>query len=375
MAQINKTSLTVGQSVTGQDLTVPVFTVTGDLDGPNVYIQANMHGAEIQGNAVIFQLLNQLASLEIRGKITLVPHANPLGGNQKSGEYTMGRFDPLTGENYNRMYYNNMDFIPEFVEQNIDVEDSVVRQRFKAILRQQLAEALDSPFGLKSGQQISYALQQMAVEADYVLDLHTGPNSSHHLYVAEYFLDAAQYFNIPHVLVIPNGFDGALDEACFVPWWTLSDAFAAKGRVFAAHTEAYTVELGSQESISLAQAEQDTQSLLSYLCHKEMFAEAQFTPAKMTRYGCYLKDFKTIYSPHGGLAEYHGVHGEILPAGAPLANLLRMDRYTCDGLGQQNALTTVSLPQAVIPILNCASGSVQQGTELYKVFYNFFELS
>jgi hypothetical protein len=53
-----------------------------------VYIQANMHGAEVQGNAVIFQLLELLKNIELKGSITLVPYANPVGCNHKNGEYT-----------------------------------------------------------------------------------------------------------------------------------------------------------------------------------------------------------------------------------------------------------------------------------------------
>ncbi len=369
MANITQSVIKVGQNVGGQDLTVPVFTVTGELDGPKVYIQANMHGAEIQGNAVIYQLLNRLKTLEIRGQITIVPQANPLGGNQKSGEYTMGRFDPLTGENWNRQYYCNLDFLPEFVAANIAVDDDMVRQRFREKLQQQLAEAVANPLGVKSGQHICYALQQLATEADYVLDLHTGPESSQHLYVAEYSLDQAQYFNIPHVLIIPNGFDGALDEACFVPWWSLNEAFAEQGRDFSVGTEAYTVELGSQESINLAQASQDADSIFSYLCHKELFIQAHFAPAEMTRYGCQLADYKTVYSPRGGLVEYSADNGEVLPAGEPLAQLLQVARF-----GEEDALTSITLPDSVLPILHCASGSVQQGTELYKVFYRYVEL-
>lgn len=377
MTQITKTLLNVGESVNGQILTVPVFTLTGEMPGPTVYIQANMHGAEIQGNAVIYQLLKRLSSLDIRGQITLVPQANPLGGNHKSGEYTLGRFDPLTGENWNRLYHCDVDFIAAFVAANINADEQTIRRRFKQQLQQQLEAAQASPLGLKSGQHICYALQKMAQQADYVLDLHTGPHSSQHLYAAEYCLEAARYFNIPHVLVIPNGFDGAMDEACFVPWWTLSEAFAAAGRAFAVQTEAWTVELGSQESIDLAQAQLDADGILSYLCHKEMFTRGHFSPAQMTRYGCYLQDYKTIYSPKGALAEYLAVHGEILPAGEPLVRLLQIEKYNeChQDEGEDDALSTVSLADAVIPILHCASGSVQQGTELYKVFYRFFELS
>ncbi|NQZ12944.1 MAG: succinylglutamate desuccinylase/aspartoacylase family protein [Algicola sp.] len=369
MAEISRTNLKVGENVSGQAQTIAVFTVKGSEPGPNVYIQANLHGAEIQGNAVIFELLNRLSELDIRGQITLVPQANPLGLNQKSGEYTLGRFDPVTGANWNRMYYHDLDFLPEFVEQHINADDATVRLHFAAKLSQRMSDAFHSPMGLKTGQNICYTLQQMAVEADYVLDLHTGPNSSKHLYVPEYARASAHYFNIPHVLFIPNEFDGALDEATFVPWWTLSQAFADKGRVLSIEREAFTLELGSQEAISFDEAKLDADSIMSYLSHKEVFANNPYQPKQMTRYGCMLEDYKTVYSPRGGLVEYKASHSEVIEAGQPLARILNIQRY-----GFDDVLTTISLPETVLPILHYSSGSVLQGAELYKVFYKYFEL-
>ena len=82
----------VGEMASGAALTVPVYRLKGDSNAPSVYIQANMHGAEVQGNAVIYQLLELLRSNElmtdIKGDITLVPYANPVGCNHKNGEYT-----------------------------------------------------------------------------------------------------------------------------------------------------------------------------------------------------------------------------------------------------------------------------------------------
>jgi hypothetical protein len=51
-----------------------------------------MHGAEVQGNAVIFQLLELLKYCDIQANITLVPYANPIGCNHKNGEYTTLEF-------------------------------------------------------------------------------------------------------------------------------------------------------------------------------------------------------------------------------------------------------------------------------------------
>ena len=38
------------------------------------------------------------------GNVTIVPIANPYGLNCKLGEYTLGRFDPVTGDNWNSNY-------------------------------------------------------------------------------------------------------------------------------------------------------------------------------------------------------------------------------------------------------------------------------
>ena len=68
---ISQENIVVGEVANGLPLTIPVYRLKGDGTGPSVYIQANMHGAEVQGNAVIFQLLEQLKHLNLNGDITL----------------------------------------------------------------------------------------------------------------------------------------------------------------------------------------------------------------------------------------------------------------------------------------------------------------
>ena len=367
---LTKEVMHVGEMASGAKLTVPVYRFKGLSDAPSVYIQANMHGAEVQGNAVIYQLLEQLRQLKILGDITLVPYANPVGCNHKNGEYTLGRFDPITGVNWNRMYHFNPSLIAPVVEQYLDASEETITQVFKQALLDDITDQLDhNRYGLTTGQRIAYQLQKLAHQADYVLDLHTGPISSKHLYCPEYAKDSASYFNIEHTLLIPNEFDGALDEATFCPWWSLTQAFAEQGRQVNFHKESFTVELGSQEQIDLDVALTDAKSILCYLQYKGVIAGQAFQPDNMTRYACMLKDYKAFYSPMGGMVDYLAEFGKPLPAGEPLARILRMDNY-----GDGDALHYISLDKEVIPILHFASASVNQGTELYKVFSEFFEL-
>ncbi|WP_281559686.1 succinylglutamate desuccinylase/aspartoacylase family protein [Thalassomonas sp. RHCl1] len=365
-----KEVLHMGEMASGAALTVPVYRLKGQGSGPGVYIQANMHGAEVQGNAVIYQLLELLQGLTLQGDITLVPYANPVGCNHKNGEYTLGRFDPITGVNWNRMYHFNEQQIPGFAEQHQESSIEVIEQAFRELLLGDIADKLDhNVFGLTTGQRIAYQLQKMAHKADLVLDLHTGPISSKHLYCPEYAIDSARYFDIPHTIVIPNSFDGAMDEATFCPWWTLQQTFGRLGRELDFNKESFTVELGSQEQIDLDVAYQDALSILSYLQYKGVIADGNFQPQAMTRYACYLKDYKAFYSPMGGMVDYLATFGEPLAAGEPIARILRMDNY-----GDGDALHYLSLDRPVIPILHFASASVNQGTELYKVFCEYFEL-
>ncbi|WP_286263295.1 succinylglutamate desuccinylase/aspartoacylase family protein [Thalassotalea atypica] len=373
--KVIKDVMHVGEMASGAQLTVPVykFTAQGATDAPSVYIQANMHGAEVQGNAVIYQLLELIGNIELFADVTLVPYANPVGCNHKNGEYTLGRFDPITGVNWNRMYHNNPKLVDVAVEQYIEESDREIEQAFKQSLLDDINEQLDhNIFGLTTGQRIAYQLQKLAHQADLVLDLHTGPISSKHLYCPEYAKESAKHFNIEHTLLIPNEFDGALDESTFCPWWSLSEAFKAKGRCINFNKESFTVELGSQEQIDLDIALTDAKSILCYLQYKGVVkpnGQQDFVPDEMIRYACYLKDYKAFYSPMGGMVDYLAEFGKPLKAGEPLARILRMDNY-----GDGDALHYISLDHEVLPILHFASASVNQGTELYKVFSEFFTL-
>lgn len=377
MNTFTKEVMSVGEMASGAKLTVPVYSFKAkQVSAPNVYIQANMHGAEVQGNAVIFQLLELLQTCDLKANITLVPYANPVACNHKNGEYTLGRFDPITGVNWNRMYHFDESIIEPFAKSHADASAADIKRHFEQLLTSQIEDKLDhNVWGLTTGQRIAYQLQRLAYQADIVLDLHTGPISSKHLYCPEYAQPSAKYFNIEHTLLIPNDFDGAMDEATFCPWWSLQHALKSLGRdeftmgqgIF--NKESYTVELGSQEQIDLDVAKQDAQSLLTYLQYKEVIGGTQYKPQTMARFACYLNDYKTLHSPMGGMVDYLAEFGKPLAAGEPMARILRMDNY-----GDGEALHYVALEEPVIPILHFASASVNQGTELYKVFSNYFEI-
>lgn len=370
--EFTKEYLVVAQNASGRNLNVPVYRFKGKESGPKVYIQSSIHGAEVQGNVVIYHLIQALKNAEIKGEIILVPNCNPVGSNIKSGEYTLGRFDPVNGQNWNRAYHYDAQLIDDFVEQVSESDDlNTLKQQFRRHIKEGIDRVLNREWGVGLAQQLNLKLQRFAFDADIVLDLHNGPVSTRHIYVPKYAQASASYFNIPHVILIPNDFAGALDEATFCPWWHLRDRlqerFPAKDWDF--NVEAFTVEMGSQEVIEFGAGEYDAKGILSYLSYKECFQETQATPDAITRYAVELENYKIMYSRMGGIVEYIAQPGQLINAGAPLAKVLNVDE-----LENERATEVIAAPCDLIPILHFPSASILGGTQLYKCFTNYFEL-
>ncbi|WP_095498629.1 succinylglutamate desuccinylase/aspartoacylase domain-containing protein [Paraferrimonas haliotis] len=361
-------TIQVGELATGQALTVPIYRYHQGRLGPKVYLQANVHGAEVQGNAVLLQLLERLKSCTLNGEVTIVALANPMGINQKSGEFTLGRFDPITGVNWNRQYLGNHIDVQHWLKQQSLNDIEAVYRDFRELLVEQTHAALQSSWGLTTGQHLCYRLQALAQQHDLVIDLHTGPKSTRHLYCPKVLADAASTFNIGCVLMMPNEFSGAMDEACFHPWWQLKQLLSQQGIDAPMAVEAFTLELGSQELIDLKAADDDALGILSYLKYKQVIDD-DIQPERMTRYACELKDYRKLHAPKGAMVEYHATLGVPHKQGQVLAKLLSMEN-----LNEQPAITELHAPADAIPVLHFASAAVHQGTELFKLMTNYYEI-
>lgn len=369
--RLKKSHIAVAQNASGRSLNVPVYHISDGRKGPKVYIQSSIHGAEVQGNVVIYHLLQALQNTLINGEIILIPNCNPVGTNIKAGEYTLGRFDPVNGTNWNRGYYFNKEKILEFAA-SVSNDESVegIKQRFKLHLAQAVEQKLGQAWGLGLAQQLNLTLQKMATSADIVLDLHNGPVSTRHIYIPEYAKEAAHQFSIPHCIFIPNVFAGALDEACFCAWWTLQESLQTRfGRSIDFDVQGFTLEMGSQEVIDFAEGKQDANSILAYLASKGVLSGTDYQPAKMKRYGVKLQDYRTLFTQFGGMVEYCAQPGEHIKKGETLARVLNID-----DLDNSNAVQTITAPCDLIPILHFPSASVLSGTQLYKCFTEYFEL-
>jgi predicted deacylase len=311
-----------------------------------------------------------------KGDITLVPYANPYGMNLKMGEVTFGRFDPNTGDNWNRFYapLTALDG-PALV----DVQTFVAIHAGKdfatlvPLFKQALQEALQKQLAQNNtyARKLNLQLQQMACQADIVLDLHCDTISLPHAYAPWYALESALDLNFGHYIEVPEKFGGALDEASFMPWWHLTQAYNQLHPNLPIERpafEAFTLELGCYESIDLTLARTQVAKILSYLTRRGV-VEAPLQPREAAL-SCKSDDLIQIAAPTGGMLLHTTPLGKSIAAGETLALISQMGRVPLNKPSDDIVLASshvVTFEEECIPLTHVATGSVIEGMQLMKV--------
>ncbi len=380
MANWERREIVLRTTATGHELTAPVFFCIGRNERPVAYLQANVHGAEMQGNAALLALFDMLEKETPRGSLIIVPRVNPVGALQQVGDYVAGVYDFQTGANFNRGYlyltgpsrsssaacYVDVD---AFASVNHDATVREIREHFREALKAALAavRAEAAGWGMDTRLEFALAVQELAVEADVVMDLHTGDRAPRYLYAPEGAVGAARSFGIPFVLEVPHRFAGALDEASFVPWQDLSDAFARQGRNDVPRfVDGFTVELGSMNTFSLTQGIDDARKIASALRYYGVLDGDPDVPAHRI-VGCALADYRSVASPAGGLVDAAVVPGTPVRRGDLVARVV--DPQRCRRLPPRSAdaVVEVRAPDEGVVLLFHASASVPKGARLFSM--------
>ncbi len=84
--------LPVAKLVTGSPLSMPVLVLHGASDGPTIWINAAIHGDELNGTEIIRRVISEINPRELSGTILAVPVVN-LPGFMASSRYLPDRRD------------------------------------------------------------------------------------------------------------------------------------------------------------------------------------------------------------------------------------------------------------------------------------------
>jgi predicted deacylase len=380
MANWERRDIIVRTNATGHALTAPVFVARGRQERPLAYVQANIHGGELQGNAAILALFETVERESLRGTIILVPRVNPVSANQQVGDYVAGVYDFQSGNNFNRGYlYLTGPSRSASAACYVDVDSFATAHQSSPVgdiregFRESLKAALDAieketlAWGADSRLEFALAIQRMTVEADLVLDLHTGDRAPRYLYSPEGAVAAARAFGLPFVIEVSARFGGALDEASFVPWQDLSEAFVRLGRTDVPRlVDGFTVELGSMNTFSLEAGREDARRIASALRHYGILdGEPDAAPTRPT--ACSVADYRSLHAPVGGLVDPAVEPGTEVRAGDVVARIADPSRCRTLPPRLADAVVEIRAPEDGVVLLFHAFSSIPKGARLFSM--------
>ncbi|MBE9181263.1 succinylglutamate desuccinylase/aspartoacylase family protein [Oculatella sp. LEGE 06141] len=332
------TTVPLLQLASGDRLSLQTYRFVGAEPGKKAYLQANLHGAELAGNAVLHQLMAWLMSLEetaLRGEIWLVPVCNPLGVNQRATHFASGRFNPYDGKDWNRIFWDyetESEDILAFAQSQLNLDTMSIQQNYRQRIQTRfaaLAEQLNTSAGVPFGDRYRYQLQSFCLDADYIIDLHTSSDQGlTYLYYFRGREDSAALFSLPAGILLDQYDGDAFDEAFIKPWLALEDCFASLGRSLQFDIEAWTLELGSAMQLDPESVASGLQGVKQYLAHKGLLASDQGSapmPAQTMRLVS-RSQVKRYYSPVGGMIQARVPLGTQVTAGQRIYQVLQFNK-------------------------------------------------
>ena len=297
------------KQASGDVLSLQVYKFKGN-SGKKAYIQANLHGAEIVGNAVIQQLIEHLSNLnssQLQGEIWLVPVCNPLGVNQRSHFFSTGRFNSYDGKNWNRIFWDyekEVEDLTEFARSQLDLPVAKIRRNYLAKIKQAWAEELDYlslPRSATISRQYRYHLQSLCLDADYVIDIHSSSNQAiDYTFGFRERSDSIKYLLLEYGLLMDKYDGDAFDEAFLKPWLALERELADLGKEIKFDIEAWTLELGGGMVMNPDSVTAGIAGIKNYLTHKQMLSGIADT-RNVTLVD--KQKINSYYAPTGGMVQ------------------------------------------------------------------------
>ncbi|WP_373480582.1 succinylglutamate desuccinylase/aspartoacylase family protein [Geminocystis sp.] len=297
----------------GDILQLKTYHFKGKTGTKKVYIQSNLHGGEIVGNAVIYELIkffSQLNEDTLHGEIFLVPMCNPTAVNQRNLFFSTGRFSPYDGLNWNRIFWDYSHEkvnINKFVKDNLNLTKEEIQQNF---LNQILIKFNNKLKSINQNRGISFSehyrniLHSLSLDANYIIDLHSSSvKAIDYIYCFDSRQKNADYFLFDYGILM-NKYDGnAFDEAFLNPWLILEKKFIQQGRNITFDVESWTLELGSGMTVNQASVNKGIKGIINYLSAKKMLNLDVIIPQKTTQF-VNKNNLKHYYAPQGGIIRH-----------------------------------------------------------------------
>ncbi|MEZ2329300.1 succinylglutamate desuccinylase/aspartoacylase family protein [Mesorhizobium sp. RCC_202] len=316
----------------------PVFRFDGtDKTAPSAYLQAALHAGELPGVVAIDALMPMLAKAEaekrIKGPITIVPWANPIGRAQYHFGEHQGRFNLGTRTNFNRSF---------------------------PLLAAPDARLLpDATFG-GADRRLKNRLIQLSLGTDIVLDLHCDDEGLAYLYIHTslwpHMADCAAAMGADAVVLWSEDTSGTFEGASIMPYQNVPASVARFDR-----RAVTTVEYRGILDVDGAFAASDGAGLYRLLVTRRVVQDP--TVAKFDRFSgpvVPLENIEMMPSPRAGAILYDVKPGDRVAKGDRLATIVHAP-------GEVGGRTEVFAPQSGFILTRRSRRIIRTGEDLLKL--------
>ncbi|RWM82864.1 MAG: peptidase M14 [Mesorhizobium sp.] len=316
----------------------PVFRFEGaDKAASSAYLQAALHAGELPGVVAIDALMPMLekakAEDRIKGDITIVPQANPIGRAQYHFGEHQGRFHLGTRTNFNR--------------------------GFPLLAAPDPTLLPDATFGT-ADQRLKTRLLQLSIGHDIVLDLHCDDEGLAYLYVHTSLwptmADCAAAMSVDAVILWGEDTDGTFEGASITPYLNVAAEVARFDRRVVT-----TVEYRGILDVDGALAGADAEGLYRLLVARGVVLDqALSTPGSFNGFVAPLENVDMMPAPRAGAVLYDVKPGDRVAKGALLATIVHAP-------GEAGGRTEVLAPQAGIILTRRSRRIIRAGEDLLKL--------
>ncbi len=327
------------QMASGDLLSLQVYKFIGTNPGKKVYIQSNLHGAEIVGNAVIHQLIEFLLKLndnDLIGEIWLVPICNPMGTNERAHNFSSGRYCVYEAKDWNRIFWDyekEADDLAALAKSQLHFDIEVIQKHYITTIQQkfaQLLEKINSPSSVPYTERFRYRLQSLSLDANYLIDIHSSTNQGlNYLYYFPNREESAKYFLLDFGILLDKYDGDAFDEAFIKPWLALEECFKQLGREIKFDVEAWTLELGTGMQMIPDSVAKGVRGVKNYLVQKGVLQIPSFIVenGKFHKMSFRAKsNVKKYYASAGGMIKLRAELGSEVKIGERLYQILSFNK-------------------------------------------------
>ena len=334
---MEKTIETIPGDTEGVAYSFPVYRFRGTREAaPSAYIQAALHAGELPGTVAIDALMPRLRQAEaegrLRGSITVVPAANPVGRAQFHFGGLQGRFHLGTRANFNR--------------------DFPLLDRPDPALAEELGGTVDK--------RLKQRLIALSMGHGIVLDLHCDDEGVDYLYVHKALwpamADCAAAMGVAAVILWDGTSGASFDEASIHPYLQMpSEQARLRSRVVT------TVEYRGLLDVDRQFAQADAGGLYRLLVARGLIEDAgQVPPAPFDGLVAPIEHIDMVRAPRAGAILFDVAPGDRVARGDRLATIVHTP-------GEEGGSTDVFAPQSGYILTRVCRRSAHAGGDLVKL--------